>query len=127
MSVTSSVLSPGSKTLRASKASQLREQRSNAFTLEDWRWNAEQFNAIGAKVSAAGLKFGYHNHTMEFHETDGVVPYDELLRLTDPAHVTMEMDCGWVVVGGAKSDRLSTQISHPHQHAARKGFQGHHC
>ena len=72
-----------------------------AFTLEDWRWNAEQFNAIGKKVSAAGMKFGYHNHTMEFHELDGVVPYVELLRLTDPAHVTMEMDCGWVVVGGA--------------------------
>ena len=52
------------------------------------------------KVSAAGMKFGYHNHTMEFHAIDGVVPYDELLRLTDPAKVTMEMDCGWVVVGG---------------------------
>jgi sugar phosphate isomerase/epimerase len=77
------------------------KQRSSAFNLQDWRWNAEQFNTIGAKVSAAGLKFGYHNHTMEFHKTDGVVPYDELLRLTDPAHVTMEMDCGWVTVGGA--------------------------
>jgi sugar phosphate isomerase/epimerase len=77
------------------------KQRSTAFTLQDWRWNAEQFNTIGTKVSGAGLKFGYHNHTMEFHKTDGVVPYDELLRLTDPAHVTMEMDCGWVTVGGA--------------------------
>jgi sugar phosphate isomerase/epimerase len=77
------------------------KQRSTAFNLQDWRWNAEQFNTIGGKVSAAGLKFGYHNHTMEFHKTDGVVPYDELLRLTDPAHVTMEMDCGWVTVGGA--------------------------
>jgi sugar phosphate isomerase/epimerase len=76
------------------------KDRTNAFNLEDWRWNAEQFNAIGKKVSAAGLQFGYHNHTMEFHAIDGVVPYDELLRLTDPAHVTMEMDCGWVVVGG---------------------------
>jgi sugar phosphate isomerase/epimerase len=76
------------------------KERSNAFTLEDWRWNAEQFNAIGAKVSAAGFRFGYHNHSMEFRKTDGVVPYVELMRLTDPAHVTMEMDCGWVVVGG---------------------------
>jgi sugar phosphate isomerase/epimerase len=76
------------------------KERINAFTLEDWRWNAEQFNAIGEKVSAAGLKFGYHNHTMEFHAIDGVVPYVELLRLTDPAKVTMEMDCGWVTVGG---------------------------
>ncbi len=71
------------------------------FSLEDWRWNAEQWNAIGAKVSAAGMKFGYHNHTMEFHAIDGVVPYVELMKLTDPAHVTMEMDCGWVTVAGA--------------------------
>lgn len=76
------------------------KEQINAFTLEDWRWNAEQFNAFGEKVSAAGLKFGYHNHTMEFRAIDGVVPYVELLRLTDPAKVTMEMDCGWVTVGG---------------------------
>jgi len=38
---------------------------------------------------------------MEFHAIDGVVPYVELLRLTDPTKVTMEMDCGWVTVGGA--------------------------
>jgi sugar phosphate isomerase/epimerase len=77
------------------------KDKVNAFNLDDWRWNAEQFNAIGKKVGAAGLQFGYHNHTMEFRAIDGVVPYDELLRLTDPVHVTMEMDCGWVTVGGA--------------------------
>jgi sugar phosphate isomerase/epimerase len=75
-------------------------EREHAFTLEDWRWNAEQLNTLGEKVSAAGFKLGYHNHFTEFHLTDGVVPYDELMRLTDPAKVTMEMDCGWVVVGG---------------------------
>lgn len=74
--------------------------RNHAFTLDDWRWNADQFNEIGAKVATAGMKFGYHNHTMEFHEVDGTVPYNELMRLTDPSKVTMEMDCGWVVVGG---------------------------
>ncbi len=71
-----------------------------SFTLDDWRWNAEQFNMFGEKVSAAGMKFGYHNHILEFKETDGVVPYVELLRLTDPSKVTMELDCGWVTVGG---------------------------
>ncbi len=74
--------------------------RNHAFTLEDWRWNADQFNQFADKVIAAGMRFGYHNHTPEFHEVDGVVPYDELMRLTDPAKVTFEMDCGWVVVGG---------------------------
>ncbi len=71
-----------------------------ALTLDDWRWNADDFNMMGEKVKAAGLRFGYHNHVAEFQKLDGVVPYDELLRLTDPTLVTMEMDCGWVVVGG---------------------------
>lgn len=71
-----------------------------AITLEDWRWNAEQFNQIGERVQAQGLRFAYHNHYVEFRPKDGVLPYDELLRLTDPAKVSMELDCGWVVVGG---------------------------
>jgi sugar phosphate isomerase/epimerase len=70
------------------------------LTLDDWRWNADQFNMLGEKFKAAGIQFGYHNHTEAFRVTEGVVPYDELMRLTDPSKVTMEMDCGWVVVGG---------------------------
>jgi len=75
-----------------------------AFTMEDYRWNAEQFNAIGEQVNAAGMRFGYHNHTMEFQadkSAGGVVPLDEMIRLTDPKLVTFELDCGWVMVGGA--------------------------
>ncbi len=72
----------------------------DAFTLEDFRWNAERFNEWGRKVKAAGMQFGYHNHTMEFAPKEGVVPFDEMIRLTDPALVTFEMDCGWVTVGG---------------------------
>lgn len=88
------------------------------FTMEDWKWNAEQFNQIGRKVHAAGLKFGFHNHALPFHKIDGMVPYDELMRLTDPAYVTMEMDCGWVVVGGGDPvellHRYPTRISMLH-------------
>ncbi|HWZ51908.1 MAG TPA: sugar phosphate isomerase/epimerase [Granulicella sp.] len=71
-----------------------------SFTMEDYRWNAEQFNRMGERVKAAGMRFGYHNHTMEFAVQDGVVPFEELIRRTDPALVTFEMDCGWVTVGG---------------------------
>jgi sugar phosphate isomerase/epimerase len=74
----------------------------DAMTLDDWRWNAEQLNRIGERVNAAGIRFAYHNHTAEFRAESGVVFYDEILRATDPAKVTFEMDCGWVVVGGAK-------------------------
>jgi sugar phosphate isomerase/epimerase len=72
-----------------------------SFTLDDYRWNADQFNKFGEELKAAGMKFGYHNHTMEFAKQDGVVPFDEMVRLTDPDLVTFEMDCGWVIVGGA--------------------------
>jgi sugar phosphate isomerase/epimerase len=89
-----------------------------AMTLDDWRWNAEQFNRIGERVNAAGIKFGYHNHTAEFRALNGVVIYDELLRMTDPAKVSMEMDCGWVIVGGKNPvdylNRYPTRISMLH-------------
>lgn len=76
------------------------------LTLEDWRWNAAQFNRFGEACKAVGIQFGYHNHIAEFGAIDGVVPYEELLRLTDPAKVTMEMDCGWVVAGGGDPESL---------------------
>jgi sugar phosphate isomerase/epimerase len=91
--------SPGLPDGSPAKSSNARVARE-AMTLDDWRWNAEQFNRMGERVNAAGIKFGYHNHTAEFRTVNGVVIYDELLRLTDPAKVTMEMDCGWMIVGG---------------------------
>ena len=90
--------SPGFKTPAALDSA----SRARVLSLDDWRWNAEQFNSMGEKAHAAGIRFGYHNHTREFAVTDGVVPYMELLRLTDPAKVTLELDCGWVVAAGAK-------------------------
>lgn len=90
----SRVKDPGSRAARES------------MTLDDWRWNADQFNQIGEKVNAASMRFAYHNHTPEFRSENGVVFYDELLRLTDPAKLTMELDCGWAVVAGQKPAEL---------------------
>ena len=71
-----------------------------SLTLDDWKWNAEQFNRIGEQVRQAGLQFGYHNHGFDFRISDGKIAFEELLRLTDPAYVAIEMDCGWVVNAG---------------------------
>ena len=87
-----------------------REARDK-MTLDDWRWNAEQFNRIGERVHAAGMKFAYHNHTAEFRSENGVLFYDEIMRRTDPAKVEMEMDCGWVVVGGGNPVELLKKYS----------------
>ncbi|MBV8436816.1 MAG: sugar phosphate isomerase/epimerase [Silvibacterium sp.] len=73
----------------------------HSMTADDWKWNAQQFNRIGKKVKAEGMKFGYHNHTMEFRDVGGTFGLEVLLKETDPSLVTFEMDCAWVVAGGA--------------------------
>ena len=70
-------------------------------TVDDWKRNADTFNKAGAACKAAGMSFGYHNHNIEFRKIGEVVPYDLLLKETDPALVQMEMDIGWVMAAGA--------------------------
>jgi len=70
------------------------------LTLDDWRYVAGEFNRIGEKLKSAGITFGMHNHVPEFAVENGVLVYDELLRLTDPRYVVFEMDCGWVTAAG---------------------------
>ncbi len=83
------------------------------ITLDDWRYNAEQFNAMGEKTAAASIRFGYHNHVHEFATLEGQIPYLELLRLTDAKKVTFELDCGWAVVAGMKPVEILKD--HPHR------------
>jgi len=75
------------------------------LTLDDWKWNAEQFNKVGEEVKKAGLQLGYHNHNFEWKKFDHmaggtVTGYDEFLRLTDVEMVKLELDCGWATVAG---------------------------
>jgi sugar phosphate isomerase/epimerase len=70
------------------------------LSIDDWRWSADQFNQIATKVLAAGMRFAYHNHIAEFGAIGGMLPYEELLKNTDPAKVSFELDCGWAIVGG---------------------------
>lgn len=70
------------------------------LTLDDWKWNADQFNKVGEQVKKAGLQLGYHNHNFEWKAYGGVTGYDEFLRLTDPDLVKLELDCGWATVAG---------------------------
>lgn len=74
----------------------------------------EVFNKAGEFAKAAGIKWGYHNHSGEFRrvvkEEDknkqsnpwmpvGDVIYDLLLNGTDPSLVFFEMDVYWTVMG----------------------------
>lgn len=73
---------------------------AEAMTLADWRSNAESMNRIGRRARAMGLRFAYHNHSAEFLAYERRLPMDEIVRLTDPADVALELDIGWVAGAG---------------------------
>lgn len=86
----------------------------NGLTLDDWKWNAEQFNKVGEQIKKAGLQLGYHNHNFEFKSYGSVSGYDEFLRLTDPELVKLELDCGWMTVAG--KDPVAYLIKYPNRY-----------
>jgi len=78
----------------------------------------EHYNEIGKLLKAAGLTFGFHNHSGEFHRVFpggqmalplGQWPYgtpegskiimDGLLEVFDPSLVVFELDVYWCVMG----------------------------
>lgn len=69
-------------------------------TLDDWKRVAATFNRAAEQAHAAGLRFAYHNHWFEFAPVNGQVPYDLLLRETDPKLVDFEMDLYWITKAG---------------------------
>jgi sugar phosphate isomerase/epimerase len=83
-------------------------------SVDDWKHNADAFNKIGALCRKAGLSFAYHNHNVEFHKIGELVPYDLLLKQTNPELVQMEMDIGWVVAGG--TDPLAYLTKYPNRY-----------
>ena len=74
-------------------------------TLEGIKEYADYYNEIGARCVAAGLKFGYHNHSFEFEKKydlpDGnaISMYDFLVQNTDPEKVFFQLDVYWAVMG----------------------------
>jgi sugar phosphate isomerase/epimerase len=80
-------------------------------SLDDYRRLAHELNAIGARMEALGLRFGYHNHGYENALIEGRVPYEVLLEETDPALVTMELDLFWMIAGGG--DPVALLESYP--------------
>ncbi len=68
---------------------------------DEFKRAADQFNTWGAKAAGMGMRFGYHNHNYEFRRFGDTTGFDILLERTDPRLVCLELDCYWVVQGGA--------------------------
>lgn len=80
-------------------------------SLDDYLRLAEEFNAIGARAEALGLRLGYHNHGYENAPLAGRVPLEVFIEATDPALVTIELDIFWLIAGGG--DPLTILANYP--------------
>lgn len=69
-------------------------------SIDGYQRAADFFNKAGERSRKAGIRFGFHNHQVEFAEINGRVPYDVLLELTDPKLVTFEIDLAWITAAG---------------------------
>lgn len=101
---------------------------SKTKSADGWKWHADQLNALGEKTKQEGILTGYHNHTIEFTDVDGFVPFDLLVRGTDAKLVQMQLDVGSVAVAGkdpvAYLDKYSDRYFSIHVKDVRDGKIG---
>ncbi|MEE2658653.1 MAG: sugar phosphate isomerase/epimerase [Candidatus Latescibacterota bacterium] len=64
-----------------------------------WRRTAGVFNEISRRLDAENMRTGYHNHTMEFEELDGQIPWDLFCEGTAERVVT-QLDIGHCLRAG---------------------------
>lgn len=85
--------------------------RGAKATADDWKAIAGRFNTAAAACKSAGFRFAFHNHNDIVRRTGDVLPIEILMKETDPALVSYEMDIYWVVDGGA--DPLALLSAYP--------------
>jgi sugar phosphate isomerase/epimerase len=71
-------------------------------TLKDWLRGVKRLDAVGAKLSAKGMRLTYHNHASEFEKypDDPRTKEDILLQESDPKNLFAELDVAWAHIGG---------------------------
>jgi sugar phosphate isomerase/epimerase len=74
--------------------------RPRPQTLAEYRLIADQLNQAGRGAASHGMKFAllFHNH--ELLPQDGSSGFAELMKHTDPALVSLEVDVYWIAQAG---------------------------
>lgn len=67
--------------------------------LDDYLASADKLNKAAEKIKKAGLQTGFHNHDFEFHQLDGQLIYDALMKRLDPDLVKMQFQTEVINLG----------------------------
>jgi len=82
------------------------DERTN---LDAYKKIAADFNKIGESAKKHGVRFAYHNHGYGFSPMEGQIPFQLILKQTDPNLVFLQMDLFWTVAGGVDPLKLITE------------------
>lgn len=69
-------------------------------TRENWTALGKELTELGKKAADQGFRLGYHNHSFEFEQHEGVYALDLLWEASDPRFLFAQLDLGWVLHGG---------------------------
>lgn len=73
-------------------------------TLSDYEAAADKLNKAAAKIKAAGMQTGFHNHEFEFATLEGHLIYDALMQRFDPDLVKMQFQTEVINLGYKAAD-----------------------
>jgi len=65
----------------------------NADSIDGWKKFCDRLNAVAEKLAKYGMKTGYHNHAHEFKPVEGAIPWEIIVKNTDP-NVVLQLDTG---------------------------------
>ena len=82
---------------------------AEGMTADDWKMNADFLNAKGSVLKTSGITIGYHNHNPEFAPLGDTTGLEILIKNTDPAIVSFELDVGWAAAAGVDPGALLTK------------------
>jgi sugar phosphate isomerase/epimerase len=68
-------------------------------TMDDVKRAADEYNKIGERAAAAGIRQGLHNEGFELTEVDGKRTYDILIGLLDPKFVNFQFQVSTISDG----------------------------
>jgi sugar phosphate isomerase/epimerase len=98
-------------------------------TAQSWIDCGKKFAEIAEKAKELGVRVGYHNHSHEFHEVEGKVPWELLLDNAGP-DVIMQVDTGNCLGGGGdpivyvRKYPGQTKTIHLKEHGKERGVIG---
>ena len=117
------------KTLGASFVRVAWVPHKGPFTLEMADKTIADFNTIGKKLKDEfGLTFCYHNHGYEFEKYEDGTLMDYIIKKTDPAYVSFELDILWAFFPGGNPagllEKYPDRYKLMHMKDLRKGVAG---